>query len=190
MQKILLDSCVWINYLWQTQYSEKPKRKSPSTKLIEELEDNEDYQVILSPFLIGEISSHFRDYYIFQKIIKDGFSFREFSREKKNYSLSPEELDKIDQMIVKIGGFDFVNVLDLKGIDKTSLSEILNLETSYYFDFYDAIHFQTAKEEECKYLVTTDAPLRKCADVHNKENDLKINCIKPQALLKIIREST
>ena len=182
MKSIYLDTCIWINYLWQTQFSEAPKRKSSSTKLIDRLKNQTEYEVIFSSFVMSEISSHFRDYYISQKIIRDGFSFRDLNREKKNYTLSDEENSFINQMIIEIGGCGFVNTLNLKSLD--NLSEILVLEASYYFDFLDALHFQTAKESGCKFFITTDSPLRKSIDSHNKDNGIKLDCITDKKFLE------
>ena len=184
MKNIYLDSCIWINYVWQTQFSDKPKRKNPATKLIEKLANSEHYQLTLTPYLISEISTHFRDNYILQKVMRDGFSYRDFNREKKNYELDKEEIEKINQIIIYIGGLESVNVLLPEDIKKEALEEILDLETTYYFDFYDAIHFQTAKDKKCEYFITTDGPLRTSAARFNKANKAKLECMPPSTLLR------
>lgn len=186
MDKIFLDSCVWINYIWQTQFSEQNKRENNSTKLIKIMDGDNNFQIILSPFLINEISSHFRDWFILKKVIIDGFSYREFNREKKNYKLTEKEMKQIDEIIIKIGKIENVNSLSLKGLKQKEMEEVLNLEATYYFDFYDALHIHTAVKNKCKYFITKDGPIRKLAQTLDSNNPFKIECLPPKTFCKII----
>jgi len=180
MTKIFLDSCVWINYIWQTHFEESAKTNNSSVKLIEKIYKNNNYEIILSPFLTNEISTHFRDWFIMQKIIKDGFSYRDFSRERKNYSLTEEEKNEIIQIIISIGSADNINVLPVKNIEKQDIEEILNLESDYYFDFYDSLHVYTAVNQGCKFFITSDSPLRKSASkLKEKDKKIKIDFLPP-----------
>jgi len=186
MTKIFLDSCVWINYIWQTQFSSKPKEKTASTKLIERVTGDKKYQVILSPFLVNEISAHFRDWFLMQKVIQDGFSYREFNREKKNYEILEQEVGQIDDIINTINGVENFKILSLEDLTKEEMREILKLEVDYYFDFYDAFHFYAAEKEKCKYFVTSDSPLKKSASKLNQKEKNNLECISPKSLLKNI----
>lgn len=186
MTKIFLDSCVWINYIWQVQFSQEPKEKTASTKLIEKIKGDKKYQVILSPFLVNEISTHFKDWFLMQKVIQDGFSYREFNREKKNYEISSQEIEKIDEIINTISNIENIEILSPEDLTKESIAEILKLETKYYFDFYDAFHFHVAEKEKCQYFVTSDSPLRKSASKLNQKEKNKLECLTPNSLYKNI----
>jgi len=185
MQNIFLDSCVWISYVWQTQFTNKAKKESASTSVIKKIDGDNNFQIILSPFLISEISSHFRDWYNMQKAIKDGYSYRDFTRVKKDYELTDKEVEKIDDIIIKIGGIENVNVLLPENIKKEDIETILNYEVKYQFDFYDALHVFVAMKNKCKYFITTDTPLRKCIAKLN-HGAQKIESLPPKSFEKII----
>ena len=116
-----------------------------------------------------------------QKIIKDGFSYRDFSKERKNHSLSEKEKDEINKIIISIGSAENVNVLPVKSIEKQNIEEILNMESDYYFDFYDSLHVYTAVNQGCKFFITSDSPLRKSASkLKEKDKKIKINFLPPK----------
>lgn len=181
--KILLDSCVWINYVWQGLKSENTKKVSSAVQLVDQISEIQSLEVLLSPFLISEISSHMRDFFILQQIVRDGHSYREMGRERKNYQLTQVQKDEIDEVIFSIAVLNNVNTLSIEKITKEEVEELLLLEADYAFDFYDALHFLVAKKHQCDYLVTTDSGLLKSADSFNKKNDLQVQCIRPKKLI-------
>jgi len=181
----LLDTCVWLEYIWQI-LAENDRTATQSKKIIDRLNGDNNYQIILSPFLIREISSHYKDWFILQKIIKDGFSFNEFKQIKMNYELEETEKEKIDDIIIKIGNISNVNVLINSGLGVSEVEKILELESIYSFDIYDALHFNTALEEKSDFFITKDGKLRISASRYNKSNGNKIECMPPKSFLKIL----
>jgi len=185
MQKVFLDSCIWISYIWQTYFTEKAKKENSSTITTKKIIENKNFQIILSPFLISEISSHFRDWYNLEKAIKDGYSYREFNRVKKDYELTKEEMLKVDDVIIKIGSIENVNILLPEDIKRDEINTIFNYEIMYQFDFYDALHVFVALKNKCKYFITADAPLRKSLTKLN-DGDQKIEPLPPRSFSKLI----
>jgi len=51
MDKILLDTCIWLDYIWQKLAKNKKPAKD-SKKLIDRLNGDDRFQIILSPFLL------------------------------------------------------------------------------------------------------------------------------------------
>jgi len=176
---------VWLEYIWQSK-SKTKRQATSSKKVIDKLNGDDNYEIILSPFLIREISSHYKDWFILQKVVKDGFSFGEFRQIKNKYSITDKEKEEINSIILRIGGIKNVNTLTTTDLNVTEIDRILWLEGEYNFEIYDALHFNTAINKKCSYLVTKDGKLRQSADMHNKQNTEKINCIKPVSFLRLL----
>ena len=185
MKIVLLDTCVWLDYIWQ----KKAKNSNPakeSKKVIDRLNGDNNYQIILSPFLIREISSHYKDWFVLQKVVEDGFSFNDFKQVKHKYNWEEDEKKEVDDIIIKIGCIKKVKVLITSDLNVKKIERILLFEGEYNFDIYDALHFNTAIQEKCDYFVTKDGKLRQSADSYNQKNKTKINCLPPKSFLRII----
>ena len=94
--------------------------------------------------------------------------------------------EKIDDIIIKIGNISNVNVLINSGLGVSEVEKILELESIYSFDIYDALHFNTALEEKSDFFITKDGKLRISASRYNKSNGNKIECMPPKSFLKIL----
>jgi predicted nucleic acid-binding protein len=119
-----------------------------------------EYEIYISFYTLMEISQHFMDYYLQQKAIKDGFSFREFQKVRKEYSLSKEETKTIAELVENLRKNKFLNYVDVGEIT----GEYFQIIMSYvqgYLDFLDALHLRTAIDVGCDYFVTKDGELRK-----------------------------
>ena len=190
---IFFDANIWIDYSWYYHISGGKGKRKKSVILIDEIEklkEKSRYMIILSPFLISEISQHFTNWFLLKKVIADGFSYKEFLRERKNYNLSKEEKETIDDIIRDIGSKTSVNVLDIKDLKTIELEYVLKLR-KYYIDFYDAFHIYTALNKRCKYFVTKDGELRKrfqkmISDGIIKE---KIKLLTEKGFLKILNKN-
>lgn len=136
------------------------EKKSQDINLINKLDEIKfkDF-VILSPFLIVEISNHFADWYLLNKVIKSGHGYREFASEKKNHSLNEDEKDMLNGIIQKISSKTFVNTITINEIKKPNLDLLFTLVNNQV-DFFDALHIMTADSAECKYFITKDNELR------------------------------
>lgn len=133
--------------------------KDIRVKLVDAFEDSGHF-VILSPFLINEISTHLADWFLLNKVIKSGYSYRKFASEKKNYSLSEDEKNRINEIIENLTQNNFIDVKSMEEIKKPDL-ETLFILTNNQVSFYDAIHIMTAKATNCEFFVTADEELRK-----------------------------
>lgn len=99
MVQIFFDANVWIDYCWRKQFSKdkrKGERKKPAI-LIHKLRSKKTKVTITLP-LLYEISSHFKDYFVLQDVIADGFSVFEFSKVKRDYQLKREGRKKVDEI--------------------------------------------------------------------------------------------
>ncbi|VVB94066.1 Uncharacterised protein [uncultured archaeon] len=118
-----------------------------------------EHFVILSPFLIAEISAHFADWYLLNKVIKSGHSYREFASEKKNHFLDENEKYRLNEIIEKISAKRFVNTITVNEIKRPNLDLLFTLVNNQV-DFFDALHIMTAESTDCKYFITKDKELR------------------------------
>ena len=184
---VLLDSNIWIDYLWYHFFSEQKGRKKKTVKLVELFDFQDKFVALLTPFLITEISSHFADWFLLQKVIKSGYSYREFLRERRNYNLSIKEKEKINEMVESISKKDFVNTITIEEIKKEELELLLTL-LNEQISFFDALHTLTTISENCKFFVTKDNELRKRIQRAMRENLIpkKFKLISPQKFLNLL----
>ena len=136
------------------------EKKSQVINVINKLDETKikDF-VILSPFLIVEISNHFADWYLLNRVIKSGHGYREFASEKKNHSLNDVEKNMLNGIIQKISSKAFVNTITINEIKKPNLDILFTLVNNQV-DFFDALHIMTADSADCKYFITKDKELR------------------------------
>jgi len=73
-----LDSNILIAYFWSHYYG-SDSRQTNEIDLIERA-FSKRYEIALTTFSMVELYEHFHDYYLLDKTIKRGYSFREFSR--------------------------------------------------------------------------------------------------------------
>jgi len=118
-----------------------------------------EHFIILSPFLIAEISNHFADWYLLNKVIRSGHGYREFSSEKKNHFLNEDEKYRLNEIIQKISSKSFVNTITVNEIKRPNLDILFTLVNNQV-DFFDALHIMTAESTDCKYFITKDKELR------------------------------
>jgi hypothetical protein len=85
----------------------------------------ENMRVVSAVFLYTEISAYFRNWEIMQRIIKEGFGYREFSnlrRQKAYRTLTDDQREKIntyvrdlvDKVIIKADDVEVCGHIDLK----------------------------------------------------------------------------
>ena len=119
--------------------SEKKGKKKRTVVMIDKNLDKSLFLVIFSQFIVAEISNHLADWFLLQKVIKSGFSYREFSKERKNYNLSQTERDKIDYIIEDISEKSFVNTIPIKDITINDLELLFELMNNQV-ELFDALH--------------------------------------------------
>lgn len=156
--KIYFDSNIWIDYAWGI-INGTGRRKKYLKELVNSI-GKKKIKVISSLFLNTEISAHFRDWFLLRKIIRDGFSFREFARKKREYNLNERERQKINKVIQNITKLSWVKFVELRELDRGSLDVFELLTLHYSIDAIDAFHNIIAANENCRFLVTKDEDMR------------------------------
>jgi predicted nucleic acid-binding protein len=160
-------------------------KKDVRIRLVDAFEDSKHF-IAISPFLISEISTHLADWYLLNKVVKSGYSYRRFASERKNYNLSDAEKNNIDSIIGELSSKDFVDIVTIEEIKKPDL-DILFLLIGNQVGFYDAIHVMVAKGIGCDYFVTADSELR--IRTQQLINDNTIDGLKiasPSGFLKVL----
>lgn len=183
--RVYFDACVWIDYGWGI-FNKTGKIKPRTQQLINCIQ-KEKIEVILSIFLISEISAHFSDWILMQKAIKDGFGYREFSKIKKNYELTYRDKTKIENLTKKIFELSWITNAEIKTFDKMHFDALQALTWDYSLDTVDAIHAIIAKDVGCEFLITKDEDLISHMNEFLKSvNDKTYRVVRPEHFIDII----
>ena len=182
--RLYFDACIWIDYLWGTQKNAKLKKETQN--LLSFIEKN-NHSVLSSVVLNMEISGHFKDWYILQKIIKEGYSYRDLpnlKKKKKWNSLSGIEMQKINKYFEDILELSWVESFEMSGLGKKGLEMFSVLTLEYHLDFVDAFHFVIAIDN-CRFLITRDEDMREKARKFLKDYSLEkdFEVLRPKELL-------
>ena len=186
---LFIDTNVWIDYIWQN-YMGEVEKKSQRINVINKLDEIEvkDF-VILSPFLIAEISNHFADWYLLNKVIKSGHGYREFASEKKNHFLNEDEKYRLNEIIEKISSKSFVNTITVNEIKRPNLDLLFTLVNNQV-DFFDALHIMTAESTNCRYFITKDKELRMRTQplINNGVVSKELKLILPKSFINLLKQ--
>jgi len=191
--RVYFDTNIWIDYLWGTHKGKKIKK--PTGEVIDFIIGGK-HKVVSSVFLFTEISSHFKDWYILNKIIEEGFSYRELAnlKKRKKYSrLTKEQTREINSYLEGVAGLPWVDAVDLSGLGKEALDLFSTLTLDYYIDFADSFHILIAMDEKCRYLITKDEEMRDRASMFLDDYSLgeEFGVCRPEEFLaKVATERT
>jgi predicted nucleic acid-binding protein len=166
MDKLFLDSNIIIDYCWGKYFSDDNKHQGYGFRVFQIGLDGK-YSILISNFNLIEVFEHFRDYFKLNRIIKSGFSHREFIRERSKISITEEEEDQIDTMLTEIEEDTRLNFIKYAKFGENFISNIIKY-VKYEIDFFDAIHLQMAIDNNCDYIITKDGPFRKNSDIMMK----------------------
>lgn len=125
-----------------------------------------------------------------QKVISDGYSFREFSKMKKKYEITDEESQTINELTERLINNEYLNYV-IMGNSKDDEKFLMTIipYIKYYIDFMDAIHIRMALAAGCDYFVTEDSELRirfqKLLSKKLLEKPIKITT--PQGMLNTLK---
>lgn len=123
-----------------------------------------------------EISSHFKDWHTLQRIIKNGYSYRELSnlkREKKYSTLTRRQAETIDGYLERINQLNWVESVEINRIEEDAIKLFTTLTLEYYLEFADAFHIVIAMSENCPVLITKDSTMREGGMSFVKDNELE-----------------
>ena len=107
--KAYIDTNILIDYCWQNYFGEGMS-EARSTRLMNRGFEGR-FDIHFSTFSLIELSIHFRDWFLLQKVIKGGFSYAEFKRERSKYSLSLEEREKINYILSELKNNENINLI-------------------------------------------------------------------------------
>ena len=100
-KRAYLDTNVLIEHAWERHVDAPSPKRNIASELIELGLDGR-YEIYISTFCVMELYEHFRDWYLMQKVIANGFGFREFRRERKRYKLSASEALVMDRLVAEL----------------------------------------------------------------------------------------
>lgn len=165
-----LDSNVVIEFCWDEFITrDAVPIKKTSYRLFENAAAGE-FEATISEFTILEVSQHFANYFLLLKLLKSGYSYNEFKRERKLFSLEESEVKdiaEISEFLRNNGGLNFIEIEKLEGI---FFKEILQKYTKSCVEIMDALHVETAIQAECTHFITKDGELRKRLDEMKQQN--------------------
>jgi predicted nucleic acid-binding protein len=185
--KAYLDTNILIGYVWDAFFSESGHKKSPSYTLVNEGSMGK-FEIFISFYTLMEIHQHFTDFYLQQNAIKDGFSFREFPKVRRNYVLDNTQIETISELIENLRTNKYLNYIEPETMTEGFFKIVMEYVRGY-LDFLDAIHLRTAIDTKCDYFLTKDGELRKRAqkliNSHIVTEPIKITSV--TGFLEIIR---
>ncbi len=159
MVQIFFDANVWIDYCWRKQFSKNRGKKKKPAILIHKFKARKTKVTITLP-LLYEISSHFKDYFILEDVIADGFSMFEFSRVKRDYQLKKGVRKKVDEIYNLVVSTPCVkDQMLLDWLNEKTFEKVFKLTGRYDFEFLDCLHVIAASIANCEVFVTKDEAL-------------------------------
>jgi predicted nucleic acid-binding protein len=116
-------------------------------------------QTDVSVFCIMELYEHFRDWFLLQRVIGDGFGYREFRRERKNHRLSKKETTILESLVEEFRDNPNIYFIEFESVPSDFFSRVAILQKNG-FDCMDAFHLLTAMDVGVTHFVTKDGEVR------------------------------
>lgn len=191
-EKVYLDSCVWIDYLWVKHNRKRgrlPQRKQKTFLKIDKIQQ-QHIDFVITPLVIHEISKHFKEHLLWDKIKSDGYSIKQFTTRLKSgqYHLSSNDKEKLDNYILQIK--DIKNaVVSPYDLSESDLEQIFKIYDRCNLDYIDATHLFLAKEFKVKYFVTSDEEFKKELIIKYYPSFKKIKLCKPDEFWSIYQQT-
>jgi hypothetical protein len=114
-----------------------------------------------------ELYEHFRDWYLMQKVIENGFGFREFRRERKRFKLSKDEARVLDDLVAELREDPDIYFVEFDQVPSHFFSRVKMMQRNG-IDGLDAFHILTALDIEATHFVTKDGEVRSRFDTATK----------------------
>jgi predicted nucleic acid-binding protein len=153
-----LDTNVLIEYAWERTPSAPTTRPRLASKVMELGLDGQ-FDIYVSVFCIMELYEHFRDWFLLQKVIGDGFGYREFRRERKRHRLSKNEAAILESLIAEFRDNANIYFVEFESVPSDFFSRAAILQKNG-FDSMDAFHLLTALDVGATHFVTKDGEVR------------------------------
>ena len=187
--KAYLDTNVLIEHCWWKYFGGEKPRKPKAVSLVEKGFKG-GYDGYISYINTMELSSHLRDWFLLQKVVKSGFSYHNFKREKHRYTLTPEQKKLVGKIMVDYTNSPFINYIEVDEISHLFFVRIRSFVDNY-IELMDAFHIVLAQAVKCDYIVTKDRELRARFQRIISEKIVKLPSslkpISPTAFLKLVK---
>ena len=157
-KRAYLDTNVLIEYAWERTPSAPTTRPRLASKVMKLGLDGQ-FDMYVSVFCIMELYEHFRDWYLLQKVIGDGFGYREFRRERKRYRLSKKEVTILESLVAEFQDNQNIYFVEFESVPSDFFSRASILQKNG-FDTMDAFHLLTALDVGATHFVTKDGEVR------------------------------
>ena len=169
-KRAYLDTNVLIEYAWERLIKEPPSRRTIANKLIGLGLDGE-FEIAISTFCIMELYEHFRDWFLMQKVIEDGFGYREFRRERRNHKLSMKEVAILESLMADFTDDPNISFIEFESVPDDFSSRVTILQKNG-LDCLDAFHILIALDVRATHFVTKDGEIRARFDNATKKQIL------------------
>lgn len=180
--KVYADANIWVDFAWSF-LDRRTKIKCPIQELFAVFNGGE-VEVVTSALLNAEISAHYRDWLLLKRTMRNGFSYREFSRIKSRYDLSASERHRIDLVIDDINSLPYVSFFDINGISKNDLNVLERLTLEFGLDLADGFHVVISGISACNCFITKDEKMIKnVRRFLNAVSDEEYKICKPQEFI-------
>ena len=157
-KRAYLDTNVLIEYAWERLAKDPPSRRTIANKLIE-LGLDSKFEIAISTFCVMELYEHFRDWFLMQKVIEDGFGYREFRRERRKYKLSKKEAESLESLISDFTDNPNISFIEFESVPDDFFSRVTILQKNG-LDCLDAFHLLIALDIRATHFVTKDGEIR------------------------------
>jgi predicted nucleic acid-binding protein len=157
-KRAYLDTNVLIEYAWERTPSAPTSRPRLASNVME-LGLDGGFDIYVSVFCIMELYEHFRDWFLLQRVIGDGFGYREFRRERKNHRLSKKETTILESLVEEFRDNPNIYFIEFESVPSDFFSRVAILQKNG-FDCMDAFHLLTAMDVGVTHFVTKDGEVR------------------------------
>jgi hypothetical protein len=164
-------------------------KKLRDTKIVEKGLQRK-YNAFISYITIMELSAHLTAWFLLGEVIKSGFGYTYFKRERQKHNLTSEQKETIGKIVNFYQTSKDVSYVEIVGIGEAFFSKI-KLLVDNCIEFEDALHFIFATGAECDYFATKDEEFRSRMQKVISEKIIEIpnhpEIIKPQSILKKLK---
>ncbi len=186
--RVYFDSCIWIDYAIGLANG-NGKAKGYISELFETIRSNK-IDVVFSAFVTAEIFNHLKDWYLMKKVMEDGFSYREFSRKRKEYHLEEKEDAEIGKLLKQIFENEWTINAEITALDEQDFSFFEKYTLQFGLDTIDTLHAVAAAKTNCRYIITKDSDLLKGLNEGLKKDAIisEIEAVHPEKFCDIIKK--
>jgi predicted nucleic acid-binding protein len=157
-KRAYLDTNVLIDYAWERTPSASTSRSNLASNLIK-LGLEGRFDIYISVFCIMELYEHFRDWFLLQKVIGDGFGYREFRRERKRHRLTKKEVAILESLVAEFRDNLNIYFVEFETVPDDFFARVATLQKNG-MDCLDAFHLLTALDVGATHFITKDGEVR------------------------------